>query len=53
MLCIRAAYFVPLPGFSLANKRSIITNVVDLLVPTDLTGALPAVVLRTSPLLQR
>jgi hypothetical protein len=42
VLCIRAAYFVPLPGFSAARSRAGVGNVVDLLMPTDLgdlTGA--------------
>jgi hypothetical protein len=42
VLCVRAAYFVPLAGFSRAAARSGVANVVDLLIPMDLgdlTGA--------------
>ena len=42
VLCIRAASFVPLPGFAAAARRGGAANVVDLLVPHDLgdlTGA--------------
>jgi hypothetical protein len=45
VLCIRAAYFVPLPGFAAVHSRAGKANLVDLVMPLDLgdlTGACSA-----------